>query len=127
MNSAALFLLLLVVTLLFVSVLWGWYFYLKIRNKERMALIEKDKDVSEIYARPKTSFSFHFPWLKVGIITTGFSIGLIVAMLIVELVLGQPDGNYRIAAEPFILGIIFLFTSVSILIAYFADKPKNKE
>jgi hypothetical protein len=60
MNPAALFLF-LVVILLFVSVSWGWYFYLKIRNKERMALIEKDKDVSEIYARPKTKFGFHFP------------------------------------------------------------------
>jgi NhaP-type Na+/H+ or K+/H+ antiporter len=126
MNPAALFLL-LVVILLFVSVSWGWYFYLKIRNKERMALIEKDKDVSEIYARPKTNFSFRFPWLKIGIILTGFSIGWMVAILILELVIKQPEGNYRIAAEPFILGIIFLFTSVSILVAYFADKPKNKE
>ena len=124
MNAAALFLF-LVVTLLFVSVSWGWYFYLKIRNKERMALIEKDKDVSEIYSRPKTKSGYHFPWLKIGIITTGFSIGWIVALLVLELVLKQPEGNYRIAAEPFILGIIFLCTSVSILVAYFADKPKN--
>jgi NhaP-type Na+/H+ or K+/H+ antiporter len=123
--NAVLFLF-LVVILLFVSVVWGWYFYLKIRNKERMALIEKDKDVSEIYARPKTSFSFPFPWLKVGIITTGFSIGWMTAILIVELGMRLPDGNYTIGAEPFILGILFLSTSVSILIAYFADKPKNK-
>ena len=126
MNVAVLFLM-FVITLLVVSISLGWYFYLKIRNKERMALIEKDKDVSEIYARPKTKSGFHFPWLKIGIISTGFSIGWIVAILILELVLRQPDRNYRIAAEPFILGIIFLFTSVSILVAYFADKPKNKE
>lgn len=125
MNAAVLFLF-LVVILFFVSVVWGWYFYLKIRNKERMALIEKDKDVSEIYARPKTSFSFRFPWLKVGIITTGFSIGWMTAVLILELGLKLPDGNYTIGAEPFILGILFLSTSVSILIAYFADKPKNE-
>lgn len=125
MNAAVLFLF-LVVILLFVSVVWGWYFYLKIRNKERMALIEKDKDVSEIYARPKTSFSFRFPWLKIGIITTGFSIGWMTAVLILELGLKLPDGNYTIGAEPFILGILFLSTSVSILIAYFADKPKNE-
>lgn len=126
MNVAELFVF-VVVTLLFVSVSWGWYFYLKIRNKERMALIEKDKDVSEIYARPKTNFRFRFPWLKVGIITTGFSIGWMVAILILELVIKQPRGNYTIAPEAFIMGIIFLFTSVSILVAYFADKPKNKE
>jgi len=125
--NAPVFFLFFLVTLLFVSVVWGWYFYLKIRNKERMALIEKDKDVSEIYARPKTKSGFHFPWLKIGIITTGFSLGWLVAILILELVIKYPDGSYMIQAEPFILGIIFLCTSVSILVAYFADKPKNKE
>ena len=103
----------------------SWYIYLKIRNKERMALIEKDKDVSEIYARPKTNFSFHFPWLKVGIISTGFSIGWLVAILIQELIIRQSDGSYSVNSGAVIMGIIFLFTSVSILVAYFADKPKN--
>jgi len=125
--NATIFFLMFVITLLVVSISWGWYFYLKIRNEERMALIEKDKDVSEIYARPKTKSAFHFPWLKIGIITTGFSIGWMVAILILELGIKHPDGTYMIAPEAFILGIIFLFTSVSILIAYFADKPKNKE
>jgi len=32
----------------FAAVFLGWYFYLKARNKERMALIESGKDVSEI-------------------------------------------------------------------------------
>ena len=125
MNAAVIFLF-LVVILLFISIVWGWYFYLKIRNKERMALIEKDKDVSEFYTRRKTDFSFRFPWLKLGIITTGFSIGWMTAILILELGLKLPDGNYTIGPEPFILGILFLSTSVSILIAYFADKPKNE-
>ena len=125
--NATIFFLMFVITLLVVSISLGWYFYLKIRNKERMALIEKDRDVSEIYTRPKTKSGFHFPWLKIGIITTGFSIGWLVAILILELGIKHPDGTYMIAPEAFILGIIFLFTSVSILIAYFADKPKNKE
>lgn len=105
----------------------SWYIYLKTRNKERMALIEKDKDVSEIFARPKSKSGFHFPWLKIGIIATGFSIGFLVALLIQENVLKQPDGNFSSNPEPAIMGTIFLFTSVSILVAYFADKPKNKE
>lgn len=103
----------------------GWIIYLRTRNKERMALIERDKEISGLYTRKKMSFSF--PWLKIGIITTGFSVGWLVGVLILELVLKQPEGNYRIGPEPFIMGIIFLFTSVSILIAYFADKPKKEE
>jgi hypothetical protein len=113
--------------LLLLTVFLSWYVYLKTRNKERMALIEKDKDVTEIFARRKNNFSFHIPWLKIGIISTGFSIGWLVALLIQENVLKQPDGNFSIHPEPVIMGIIFLFTSVSILVAYFADKPKNKE
>jgi hypothetical protein len=126
MNPAALFLF-LVVILLFVSVSWGWYFYLKIRNKERMALIEKDKDVSEIYARPKTKSGFHFPWLKVGIISTGFSIGFIVVEIIMQVFFVNQNGQYTRGGDSIGIGILFLFTSVSILLAYFADKPKNKE
>jgi hypothetical protein len=126
MNPGAFFLI-FVVTLLFISVSWGWYFYFKIRNKERMALIEKDKDVSEFYTRRKTDYSFHFPWLKIGIISTGFSIGWLVAILIQELIIRQSDGSYSINSGAVIMGIIFLFTSVSILVAYFADKPKSKE
>jgi len=126
MNAAVLFLM-FVVTLLVVSISLGWYFYLKIRNKERMALIEKDKDVSEIYARPKTSFSFSFPWLKIGIIATGFSIGLIVVEIIMQIFFMDQEGHYLRGSDTMGIGILFLFTSVSILVAYFADKPKNKE
>jgi hypothetical protein len=116
-----------VITLLVVSISLGWYFYLKIRNKERMALIEKDKDVSEIYARPKTSFRFSFPWLKIGIIVTGFSIGLIVVEIIMQIFFMDQAGYYLGGGDAMGIGILFLFTSVSILVAYFADKPKNKE
>ena len=113
------------IVIFMVIVFSGWIIYLRTRNKERMALIERDKEISGLYTRKKMSFSF--PWLKIGIITTGFSVGWLVGVLILELVLKQPEGNYRIGPEPFIMGIIFLFTSVSILIAYFADKPKNQE
>lgn len=115
----------LLVVILMVIVFSGWIIYLKTRNKERMALIERDKDVSGFYTRKKTNFSF--PWLKIGIITTGFSIGWIIALVIAEVGLRKYDGSYFIQPEPVVLGILFLFTSVSILVAYFVDKPKNKE
>ena len=113
--------------LLLVTVFLSWFVYLKTRNKERMALIERDKDVSELYARRKTGSGFQFPWLKVGIITTGFSIGWLVAILVNELINNQSNGNHSVNSGAVIMGVIFLFTSVSILVAYFVDKPKNKE
>lgn len=123
MNPGAVFII-VVVILLFITFFGGWYIYLKTRNKERMALIEKDKDVSDIYAKRKINFGF--PWLKVGIITTGFSIGWLVAVL-VTILLRKEGGSYGMPIEPIVLGIIFLFTSISILVAYFVDKKNNKE
>lgn len=42
----------------FASIFLGWYYFLQARNKERMALIERDKDVSEIYAKREVRFPF---------------------------------------------------------------------
>ncbi len=113
--------------LLLVTVFLSWYVYLKTRNKERMALIERDKDVSELYARRKSGSGFQFPWLKLGIITTGFSVGWLVAILVQQMIHNHSNGNQSVNSGAVIMGVIFLFTSVSILVAYFADKPKNKE
>jgi hypothetical protein len=118
-----------VLLLLFFTIGLGWYFYIKTRNKERMALIEKDKDVSEIYAKRKVNLGF--PWLKIGIISTGFSIGWLVALFITELipVKRTAEGYYipTIDDETLAFGIVLLFTSVSILVAYFVDKKNTKE
>lgn len=123
-ESVAIFILIVI----FMAIIFmGWFIYLKTRNKERMALIEKDKDVSEIYARPKANFSFRFPWLKIGIIATGFSIGLIAVEIILQVFFFNENGQYRRGGDTIGMGILFLFTSVSILVAYFADKPKNQE
>lgn len=108
----------------FAAVFLGWYFYIKARNKERMSLIERGKDVSEIYA--KREIKFNFPWLKLGIIFTGFSLGWLIAFIVTE-VLAARDIMKSYNDAPLIMGIIFLFTAVSIIVAYFVDKPKTNE
>lgn len=107
----------------FAAIFLAWYFYLKARNKERMALIEGGKDVSEIYA--KREIKFRFPWLKLGIITTGFSFGMLGAFFVVEVVFGQMMDMMRIEEGPVLFGVVSLCTAISIIIAYFVDKPKN--
>jgi hypothetical protein len=115
--------------LLIASLFVGWLIYVKTRNKERMALIEKDKDVSDIYAKRKVNLGF--PWLKIGIIATGFSIGWLVALFLSQLIPVErtAEGYYRHTIDdgPLAFGIVFLFTSVSILVAYFVDRKNNKE
>jgi len=109
----------------FAAVFLGWYFYIKARNKERMSLIEKGKDVSEIYANRE--IKFRFPWLKLGIIFTGFSFGWLIAFIVTEILFTNKIIGRSYDEAPFIMGIIFLFTAISIIIAYLVDKPKTKK
>lgn len=104
----------------FAAVFLAWYFYLKARNKERMALIESGKDVSEIYS--KQEIKLRFPWLKLGIIGTGLSFGFLVAFFILEITVENLWPGRRIEKEPFVFGIIGIFTGLAIIIAYYADK-----
>jgi hypothetical protein len=110
-------------TAFFAAIFLGWYFYIQARNKERMSLIERDKDVSEIYARPRREIRFRFPWLKIGIIFTGFALGWLIAFGVAEFGIDKRE----IQEEPLIFGVIFLFTAISIIVAYLVDRPKNKE
>lgn len=107
----------------FAAVLLGWYFYLKARNKERMALIKRDKDVSEIYSKYK------IPWLKLGIILAGASLGYLASTILMNADKGIVNSivTLRNIVDSFVFGVTLLFTSVSILIAYFVDKPKSKK
>ena len=107
----------------FAAVFLGWYFYIKARNKERISLIKQGKDVSDIYK--KREIKFRFPLLKLGIIFLGFSLGWIIAFVLTEILINEGFIG-RFNNEPLIAGIIFLFTAISILIAYFADRPKSK-
>ena len=104
------------------AVLLAWYFYLKARNKERMALIEKGADVSDIYS--KQEVTFRFPWLKIGIIITGISIGVSLAVLLMIL-----NPNDKIMGDPGPLLLIsgVLFGGIAMIIAHFADRPRKKE
>lgn len=108
---------------LFAAIFFAWYYYLKARNKERMALIESGKDVSEIYS--KQEIKFRFPWLKLGIIGTGFSLGLMVAFAFVEIIFEGWANGERIEEEPIMFGVVTLFTAISIIVAYFVDKPRR--
>ena len=107
----------------FAAILLAWIFYLKARNKERMALIEKGADVSEIYS--KQEVTSHFPWLKLGIIITGISIGVLLEIL---LFIMFPD-NAMISEGVYVLMIVlgFFFGGIAMIISHFIDKPRKKE
>lgn len=107
----------------FAAIFLGWYFFIQARNKERMALIERDKDVSEIYA--KQQIIIRFPWLKLGTLITGvgFGLGLVTCILLVAF-------NDPKDIDDDIVGILFatagmFFGGLGIIIGYYLDKPKK--
>lgn len=105
----------------FASVFLGWYYFLQARNKERMALIERDKDVSEIYA--KREVGFRFPWLKLGMLVTGIGVGL-TTVIILSL---NPmwDNLIKKTDGAAIFAFVLLFGGVAMVIAHYIDKPKS--
>ncbi len=101
----------------FASILLGWYFYLQARNKERMALIEKNADVSEIFKERVV----RFPWLKLGMLIAGVGFGLCLVVFLLP-VIDTP--NLQGGKQALIVGSILLFGGVGIIIAHFIEKPK---
>ncbi len=105
----------------FATIILSWYFYLKARNKERMALIEKGADVSEIFSRQEVKI--RFPWLKIGILISGISLGVI-AVAIFTLTLDSSKVGMN--TGPFVLMGGVLFGGISMIIAHFVDRPARK-
>ncbi|MEX1241484.1 MAG: hypothetical protein WEB30_17315 [Cyclobacteriaceae bacterium] len=55
---------------------FAWFFYQQARNKERMVLIEKGESLDEIFKKQrKSQIQFSFPWLTLGNVILGLSMG----------------------------------------------------
>ncbi len=83
------------------------------RSRERQMLIEKNLDPSQIkdfYQRKKINSTI---WLKLGIISIAFGIGLAVGNILYEI---YPNSEYLIAFG------IFIFTGIGSIISYFVSK-----
>ncbi|UCG28277.1 MAG: hypothetical protein JSV24_02650 [Bacteroidales bacterium] len=120
MNSLSLFFKTLPWLGFFAAIVISWIFYLKARNKERLALIEKGFDVSKIYAQAGQQIPF--PWLKIGIVITGISLGVLTALILLVLF---PLGIVSDAIM-FLMAILgFLFGGLAMMIAHFINKAKK--
>lgn len=105
----------------FASIFFGWYFFLQARNKERLALIEKNADVSEIFKVRQAKL--HFPWLKLGGIITGVGFGFCMALI---LSLSTDIHYVQGAKELMIIGFMLFFGGLGAVITYFIEKPKER-
>ncbi len=101
----------------FACIFFGWYFYLQARNKERMALIEKNANAAEIFK--KREFNFKFPWLKLGMIVLGMGIGLFIPV-----VYDATGLETRVPEGMLVIGGMMIFGGLGLVIANFIEKPK---
>jgi hypothetical protein len=104
-----------IVTCLFIIFMTGvflsWFFMHKAKSRERLLMIEKGVDLSQLHQQRK--YIFNFPWLKVGIVVASMGFGMVV-------------GGF--SHNPFIIfGAIFLFGGIGMIVANYLDKPKGRE
>lgn len=92
-----------------------WYFIHRSKEKERLMLIEKGKDPSEL---PEMKvFNFSFPWLKLGIVIVSIAVGIL-AGLLVEYLIDIGRGNKGLLVAIF----MFLFGGIGMITAHYVDK-----
>lgn len=93
-----------------------WFFSHKSQEKERLLLIEKGIDLP-----PQTrSFSFRFPWLKMGLVISGIAFGMILGMWLEE----------QFPIQVFTTGFIvvpftILFGGLGMILAHYLGKEKK--
>ncbi|MFP4489595.1 MAG: DUF6249 domain-containing protein [Bacteroidales bacterium] len=102
----------------FAAITLSYIYYIRARNRERLALIEKGTDAPDAFREKK------FPWLKIGIVITGVSIGVLLVLIIF---LTAPDKT--LPGEVLLILMVvsgLIFGGISMIIAHFVDR-KNKE
>jgi len=101
----------------FACIVLGLYFYLSARHKERMALIEKNTDVSEIFK----ARDFHFPWLKLGMIFAGIGVGIWLSIINLGASQTLSPGTQSLM----IFGFMLLFGGLGAILAYYLERNKK--
>lgn len=105
---------------LFIVVFGIFYLYYNTRHKERLALIEKDKDVSVFASQRQTRP--HSVWkvvlLNLGLIAIGVGTGILFGSLLYHL-----TGIYE---EQAIAASIFLMSGIALLVGFFLTKKMDE-
>ncbi|TVQ68188.1 MAG: hypothetical protein EA360_00565 [Balneolaceae bacterium] len=95
---------------------FAWFFTHKTREKERLLMIEKGMELPQEEAGRR--FSFRFPWLKIGTVVTGLSLGVATAEFLIGFGIFSPGSG----AQPVFM---FLFGGIGMIIAHFADRDRT--
>jgi hypothetical protein len=99
----------------FASAVLSFYFYMKARHTERMALIEKG-----LYSVERKAFKLKTGTLglKLGSLSIGLGLGLFFGFLLSHFTIVDEDASYS--------SMIFLFGGLSLVANYIFESKKNK-
>lgn len=98
----------------FLSLTIIFYTYFHTRNRERLALIAKDKD-SSIWQKKRNKKSS----LKFAILMVSFGIGAMVGLTLIEMDV--------LSEEATIFGIIPIFLGMGLLVNHWIDQDQDQE
>jgi len=113
-----------IIILSFISaIFFAWFFYQQARNKERLVLIEKGESLDEIFKKQRTNeFKFSFPWLKLGNVVIGLSIGF--GLISIYFMVSDNNNLFEGFFLTFIIGISL---GIPMIINHFLQKKKTEE
>jgi hypothetical protein len=110
----------------FTAIILSYYFYLRFRNKERIALIERGVELTEIFK--SRDFSFKFPWLRLGILILGIGFGICFAYLFtIKVPTHLNPNNIRGSMQLIFMSSILIFGGLGIIIGNILERSGNKK
>jgi len=109
----------------FTAVILSYYFYLRFRNRERMALIEKGVDISEIF-KPR-EFSFKFPWLRLALLLIGIGVGILFTFLLITFGTPNLTGLRHQYDQMILVFSLLIFGGLGIILGNLFEKQRQKK
>lgn len=101
---------------LLICVFLVWFFSHRAKHKEKLLMMEKGMDPNSLFPGKRI---FKFPWLKIGIVIIGLSVGLMIIALLASLKSLDQGGN----ALP--LAILGICGGISMVIANMFNNSNN--
>ena len=106
-----------IVLIIFATFFGIIYVFVTARNKERMALIEKNADAKIFYPERPANNIFGKLAIKIGMLAMGIGLGIFMGYLINE--------YFNIDEEIAISSMIFLFGGAGLFISYYVSKKEE--
>jgi len=103
----------LIPIVLFISIFGIVYVYLMTRNKERLSMIEKGIDLSQLHSNNGNPSPLKYWVIKVGFLMVGIALGIIVGSMAAKNLMNEEQ------AYP---SMVLLFGGLALISSYFVEK-----